>query len=59
MYGFTLSVGRISERMSVNFGIDYAFGDGHDVGYDDSGSTIRSKCDRDVVLGTVSTTYYF
>lgn len=59
MYGFTFSVGRRSELMCVNFGIDYAFGDGHDVGYDDKGSTIRSSCDRDVVLATVSTTYFF
>ncbi len=59
MLGITFSVGRRSENMSVNLGIDYAFGDGHDLTYDDSGNQIRTSCDRDVFLATVSTTYYF
>ena len=59
MYGVTLSVGRKGENMSVNVGVDYAFGDGHDLSYDDTGDQVRTSCDRTVFLATVSTTYYF
>ena len=59
MYGVTFSVGEKGENMSVNVGIDYAFGHGHDMSSDESGAMIRSSCDRNVLLATVSTTYYF
>ena len=59
MYGITFSVGRRSEKMSVNIGVDFAFGSGHDLNYSDSGDKVRVDCDRGVVLATVSTTYYF
>ncbi len=59
MYGITFSVGRRSEKMSVNVGVDFAFGSGHDLNYDDDGDKVRVDCDRGVVLATVSTTYYF
>ena len=59
MYGVTFSVGRRNERMSVNFGLDYAFGSGHDLADGPDGRKIRTDCDRSVLLATVSTTYYF
>ena len=59
MYGVTFSVGRRGENMSVNVGVDYAFGDGHDLGTGRNGGKSRSDCDRHVLLATVSTTYYF
>lgn len=59
MYGVTFSVGRRSDNMSVNLGVDYAFGDGHDLGNGRNGDKSRSDCDRYVALATVSTTYYF
>ena len=59
MYGITFSVGRRGENMSVNLGIDYAFGSGKDLGNGTSGDKVRIDCDRDVLLATVSTTYYF
>ena len=59
MYGVTFSVGRRGDNMSVNFGFDYAFGDGHDLGNGRDGDKSRSDCDRYVLLATVSTTYYF
>ena len=59
MYGVTFSVGRRSENMSVNVGLDYAFGEGHDLGNGRDGEKSRSDCDRYVLLATVSTTYYF
>ncbi len=59
MYGITFSVGRRSDLMTVNFGIDYAFGNGHDLAYGNDGGQQRIDCDRHVLLATVSTTYYF
>jgi hypothetical protein len=59
MYGITFSVGRRSENMSVNLGLDYAFGSGHDLTSDANGGKIRTDCDRTVALVTVSTTYYY
>ena len=59
MYGVTFSVGRRGDNMSVNFGIDYAFGEGHDLGNDTAGDKSRTDCDRHVLLAIVSTTYYF
>jgi hypothetical protein len=60
MYGITFSVGQRGENMSVNFGVDCAFGSGHDLDLDadDSGKTSVDS-DRCVILATVSTTYYF
>jgi long-chain fatty acid transport protein len=59
MYGVTFSVGRRGDNMSVNFGIDYAFGEGHDLGNGYAGDKSRADCDRHVLLAIVSTTYYF
>ena len=59
MYGVTFSVGRRGDNMSVNFGIDYAFGEGHDLGNGYAGDKSRADCDRNVLLAIVSTTYYF
>lgn len=59
MYGITLSVGRCDDNMSVNIGLDYAFGHGHDLSYSDDGDLTRNSCDRNVLLATISTTYYF
>lgn len=59
MYGVTFSVGRRSENMAVNLGLDYAFGSGHDLVDGANGAKTRADCDRRVVLATVSTTYYF
>ena len=59
MYGVTFSVGRRGDNMSVNVGLDYAFGEGHDLGNGRDGDKSRSDCDRYVLLATVSTTYYF
>jgi len=58
MYGFTFSVGRRTDRMSVNFGIDCAFGSGHDLVDGSGGGKTRTDCDRQVLLAMVSTTYY-
>lgn len=59
MYGVTFSVGRRGDNMSVNLGLDYAFGSGHDQADSTSGGKLRAECDRTVLLATVSTTYYF
>ena len=60
MYGVTFSVGRkVSENMTVNFGLDTAFGHGHDLGEDEEGNDKRTACDRRIFLATVSTTYCF
>ncbi len=59
MYGITFSVGRRNENMSVNIGVDYAFGNGYDLGSSSNGDKVRIDCDRRVMLATVSTTYYF
>lgn len=60
MYGVTLSVGRrIDEKMTVNIGLDTAFGRGHDLGEDENGIDKRTSCDRRILLATVSTTYTF
>jgi long-chain fatty acid transport protein len=59
MYGITFSVGHRGEKMSVNLGLDYAFGSGHDLANDATGDKPRTDCDRRVLLATVSTTYYF
>ena len=59
MYGVTFSVGHRGDNMSVNLGVDYAFGNGHDLADDTSGEKVRTDCDRHVLLATVSTTYYF
>ena len=45
--------------MSVNLGLDCAFGNGHDLGSDVNGNSVRTSCDRRVILATVSTSYYF
>ena len=58
MYGFTFSVGRRTKLMSVNFGVDVAFGSGYDLDIDDNGAKRRVDSDRSVFLVTVSTTYY-
>lgn len=60
MYGVTFSVGRkVDENMTVNIGLDAAFGHGHDLGEDEEGYDRRTACDRRVLLATVSTTYCF
>ena len=59
MYGATFSVGRRGENMSVNLGVDVAYGSGHDLNYDSEGEKTRVDSDRLVILATVSTTYYF
>ena len=59
MYGVTLSVGHRSDNMCVNFGLNFAFGSGHDLTTDDVGDSSRSDCDRCILLATASTTYYF
>jgi len=60
MYGLTFSVGRRTELMSINVGIDYAFGSGHDLSDNSLGiDKIRTDCDRSIAMITVSTTYYF
>ena len=57
MYGVTFSIGRRTERMSVNLGLDLAYGSGHDLDESfDGGDVVDS--DRGVFLVTVSTTYY-
>ncbi|MBQ9726508.1 MAG: hypothetical protein IJV65_03275 [Kiritimatiellae bacterium] len=59
MFGVTFSVGRRGQNMSVDFGVDVAFGSGHDLDYGKDGGKVRVDSDRCVVLATVSTTYYF
>ena len=59
IYGVTCSVGRRSQNMSVNLGIDFAFGDGYDTSLAYDGENERTSCSRRVLLATVSTTYYF
>ena len=59
MYGVTFSVGRRSDNMCVNLGVDCAFGSGHDRTYGANGDQVRADCDRREVLAMVSTTYYF
>ena len=58
MYGFTFSVGRRNKLMSINLGLDIAFGSGYDLDYDNNGIKHRVDSDREVFLLTVSTTYY-
>ena len=58
MYGVTFSVGRRSKAMSVNVGVDVAFGSGYDLDYGEDGGKVRVDSDRCVILAIVSTTYY-
>ena len=59
MYGTTFSIGRRGDNIGINFGFDYAFGHGHDLGYGADGEQISTACNRRVFLATVSTTFYF
>ena len=59
MYGFTFSVGQRNDMMGVNFGVDLAFGSGHDLNYGNDGEKGRVDSERGVILVSVSTTYYF
>ena len=59
VYGVTFSVGRRGANMSVNLGVDCAFGNGQDLDYGDGGDKVRVDSDRCVILAIVSTTYYF
>ena len=59
MYGITFSVGRRVENITVNLGIDYAFGHGHELGYDSENNYARTSCDRNVILCSLSTAYHF
>ena len=63
LVGFTFSVGRETETMGINVGIEYAFGHGHTLGskYDDDGSVVTGKttCRSDLLLLSLSTSYYF
>ena len=63
LVGFTFSVGRETETMGINVGIEYAFGHGHTLGYkyDDDGSVVNGKttCRSELLLLSLSTSYYF
>ncbi|MBR6021644.1 MAG: hypothetical protein IK066_04415 [Kiritimatiellae bacterium] len=59
MYGVTFSVGRRKDHVSVNIGIDYAFGHGHDLGYSSDNKQVRTPCREEVFLCSVSTVYHF
>ena len=59
VYGVTFSVGHKGDNMSLNLGLDYAFGQGHDLGTGEDGEDIVASCKRRVLLATISTTYYF
>ena len=59
MYGVTFSVGRRKDHVSVNIGIDYAYGNGHDLGYSSEGTLVRSPCREEIFLCSVSTVYHF
>lgn len=59
MYGVTFSVGRRVENVTVNLGIDYAFGHGRDIANGRDGGYERTPCDRNVILCSLSTSYYF
>lgn len=59
MYGVTFSVGRRMENISVSLGIDYAFGEGHDLGYTADDQQVRTHCRENVFLCSVSTSYHF
>ena len=57
--GVTFSVGQRGETMSINIGLDYAFGNGYDMNFNSNGEKIRVDSDRNVFLVTLSTTYNF
>lgn len=64
LYGFTCSLGRETDNMAVNVGIEYAFGTGHTYGFKRDETTqevvaARTKCREEVILFSVSTSYFF
>ena len=63
LYGFTISVGRETENMGVNLGLEYAFGNGHTGGYgrDENGNVVddETPCKKQMILVSLSTSYYF
>ena len=59
MYGVTFSVGRRVQNITVNIGVDYAFGHGHELGVGQDDSYARMPCDRNVFLCSLSTAYHF
>lgn len=62
LYGFTISIGRETDMMAVNLGINYAFGSGDDISYSAKGDEIVQESGSargDVILCSVSTSYFF
>ena len=63
LYGITLSVGRETETMGINLGIEYAFGHGHTIGFarsrNDSIVQAETPCDKNLILVSLGTSYYF
>lgn len=64
LYGITFSVGRETENMGINLGLEYAFGNGHTSGYDryaEDGQIVggETPCKKQMVLVSLSTSYYF
>ena len=63
LLGFTFSVGHETETMGINLGLEYAFGHGHTLGYtsieDGTPRQGRTSCSKDLILVSLSTSYYF
>ena len=63
LFGFTFSVGRETETMGINVGLEYAFGHGHTLGYThlegDEAEQGVTTCRKELILVSLSTTYYF
>ena len=63
LFGFTVSIGRETETMGVNLGLEYAFGHGHTLGYtdvvDDGVVEGKTSCRSQSLLVSLSTSYYF
>lgn len=63
LYGITFSVGRETDTMAINLGLEYAFGHGHTIGFTHFEGTEpmegETPCDKNLILVSLSTSYYF
>lgn len=63
MGGAAVAIGRGTEVMGVNIGINYLYGEGHDMGYtahaDGNVSEARCRATEEQIFLTFNTSYYF
>ena len=59
-YGVTFSVGRETEQSSLNFGVNYVWGRGYDVGSGENLlENVKTRATMEEIYFTLTTSYYF